>query len=215
MRMCGKHTVTGCIPMCLYTKKSVWEDIRKGYWLQEDIIKSAGMADPGLMYPTWMEQIAMEKGKLPKRKLAQRSSDKVKVAKTGEGVGMSLADFTAKVVAPPIVSGEEEKEEEKEEEETEGGETEFPEEEFIRLSTKMFPKWANDDSNIGMFMAQIDPEYMYTNTEMKELTQRYNKNILNLIKYENKSRDYGMILKKTVCGYQLYPILKNAYNLYF
>ena len=50
---------------------------------------------------------------------------------------------------------------------------ELPREEFIRLTQKMFPKWAKDDSKISRFMQNLDPRKIYTESEFREFGNIY------------------------------------------
>ena len=98
-----------------------------------------------------------------------------------------------------------------------GVELGMPEKEFKRLTEKMFPKWVNDDSKIARFMHNLDPERMYSKTELldymkiiglKDLSQLMNIRIAGTI-------GFGIIIQKTSEKYSLYPELVNAYNKYF
>ena len=215
MRMCGKHTVTASIPMCLYTKKSVWEEIRKGYWLQEDIIDSA-MMTPGLLYPTWMELLRMEEEKLPKRKLGQRKSDKIKVAKKGKGIGMKVKDFIKKITSPPIKSskndptgGDAEQESYHEEEgvEESKGELEQKEEEGVEES-KIEENWGVNNLRKNLIKAlrnkkqtQMIKIIKYFNSQneteisLSELRQQCGiKQINNFLYYNKNTVSYELLI---------------------
>ena len=91
---------------------------------------------------------------------------------------------------------------------------EIPEEEFVRLTTKMFPKWAKDDTKIARFMKNLDPIKIYTKTEMKELCEQTgikDMSHLTTIKYNN-SAGWGKIIRKNMDNtYQLYPELIKSY----
>ena len=92
----------------------------------------------------------------------------------------------------------------------------MPRDEFIRLTEKMFPKWATETTKVAMFMQDLDPIKMYSIDEMKEYAETKAITHLNqFCKISNKGENNGMILKKTATGYQLFPELVAAFNKNF
>ena len=94
---------------------------------------------------------------------------------------------------------------------------ELPEEEFIRLTTQMFPKWAKDDTKIARFMKNLDPRKVYTEKEMKELCQNTGITRVAQLLHFTTGKDgicYGTIIKKTNNNYQLYTELVSSFEKY-
>ena len=97
-----------------------------------------------------------------------------------------------------------------------GVELGMPEKEFKRLTEKMFPKWVNDDSKIARFMHNLDPEKVYSETEIKQLCKE--NGILRVGQLLTRlvgTNGFGNIIQKVSREYKLYPTLVNAYNKYF
>jgi hypothetical protein len=94
---------------------------------------------------------------------------------------------------------------------------ELPEEEFIRLTNDMFPKWAKSDTKIARFMQNLDPRKVYTKQEMSALLSKYDKQIdfLTRPNSDDNKRYYGQILQQIQDGYKLYESLKPAFKKYF
>jgi hypothetical protein len=93
----------------------------------------------------------------------------------------------------------------------------LPKIEFERLTTKMFPKWAKEDTKIARFMKNLDPVKIYSATEMKEyVTQIGKDNILHLMHTRvGITNGDGQIIQKINDTYMLYPQLVTAYKKYF
>jgi hypothetical protein len=93
---------------------------------------------------------------------------------------------------------------------------ELPEEEFIRLTTVMFPKWAKSDTKIARFMQNLDPKKEYTYSEINTEAINTGIRLSELTKYiRNDAKGYGMILQCEKTKYKLQPCLIKAYNQYF
>lgn len=86
-------------------------------------------------------------------------------------------------------------------------------EEYKRLTTKMFPKWHREDTKIGSFMRQLEPQRLYTTTEFAHLRKQDGNDIdiVHLTSYKKTSRNYGQIIQKYELGYRLYPELVDAF----
>lgn len=93
---------------------------------------------------------------------------------------------------------------------------ELPEEEFIRLTTVMFPKWSKADTKIARFMQNLDPKKEYTYNEINTEAINTGIRLSELTKYiRNDAKGYGMILQCEKTKYKLQPCLIKAYNQYF
>jgi hypothetical protein len=195
MRMLGVHTVTASLPMCLYTKESVWDDIRKGYWLQQDILKANKCNS--VMYAKWLEEDAcFDKMKMPKRKVSQLDYNPIRIAEEGEETtGMSMKKFNRKVGERVEVSREHIREK--------GSVSP------VKGLTNKFKEWAKDRSDIGKFMKALNPEAMYTREELKNLTKEYGLSV----KEVTKDSGHGKILERNGQGeYNLRPELVEAFK---
>jgi hypothetical protein len=84
--------------------------------------------------------------------------------------------------------------------------------EVKKLTENMFPKWAEDGSNIGRFMDALDPEAVYTEKELKKLTKEYGLSVQKV----TKDSGHGKILEENAQGeYHLRPELVEAFNDHF
>jgi hypothetical protein len=93
---------------------------------------------------------------------------------------------------------------------------EIDNEEFTRLTKKMFPKWSKNDSKIANFMKNLDPYKKYTENEIKELcTLNGIVNIGQLTNIKIGTNGFGTILQKNNNCYRLYPCLINDFLTYF
>ena len=97
---------------------------------------------------------------------------------------------------------------------------ELPEDEFNRLTTQMFPKWAKADTKIARFMQNLDPRKVYTEKEIKKLCDDVGFSKSNSLEPLTKnqsgiSQGFGMILKKINNNYQLYTELVSSFEKCF
>jgi hypothetical protein len=93
---------------------------------------------------------------------------------------------------------------------------ELPEEEFIRLTTEMFPKWAKADTKIARFMQNLDPRKVYTEREMKKLCDETSiLRLGQLLDINVGTNGFGTIIKKINNNYQLYTELVSSFEKYF
>lgn len=81
---------------------------------------------------------------------------------------------------------------------------EIPREEFIRLTTRMFPKWSKGDSKIARFMQGLDPTKVYSKREI--LSHGLSVNDVTCSS-NDMHHGNGQIMKKVKTGYKLYKEL--------
>jgi len=85
--------------------------------------------------------------------------------------------------------------------------------EFIRLTTKMFPKWGKGSSNISHFFSQLDPYKYYTRSELNEIcTGRVTDYFV--IPGQKRIKN-GDILQIVNGKYRLHPSLVKKFLEYF
>ena len=89
---------------------------------------------------------------------------------------------------------------------------ELPEDEFNRLTTVLFPKWAKADTKIARFMKNLDPRKVYTEKEMKNLCNEHTIRIDNLM---GQGHSHGVIIQKINNNFQLYTELVCSFDKYF
>jgi hypothetical protein len=93
---------------------------------------------------------------------------------------------------------------------------ELPHKEFVRLTQKMFPKWAKEDTKIARFIQNLDPRKVYTITEIRTYCSESSIKYSQVIKIKTeKSNAFGMIIQKHDDMYRLYPELVKAYESLF
>ena len=93
---------------------------------------------------------------------------------------------------------------------------EVPQVEFVRLTTKMFPKWKTQDTKIARFMQNLDPKKIYSETEMRQYAKEKGmKNIGQVQSINVGTNGFGTIMKKSGTTFQLYPELVPAFEKYF
>jgi len=89
-------------------------------------------------------------------------------------------------------------------------------EEFDRLTLKMFPLWANKDSKIANFMKELCPVKVYDTTEMRELCDSHGiKHIKQLTTIHTGTNGFGTILDIFEGYYRLHPCLVDSFKLNF
>ena len=221
-RLCGRNR--GKSHLHLYVTLKVADALYNGFHFTNEAVTRA-IASPLLNdegqeqnFADSIKSIPMLNKKMPlKRKL----TNKVKVlnkefnlVKKDDG-GKNLDSYKYELVEENKTSGEGAGVEESKSEEFT---REIPEEEFIRLTTKMFPKWSKADTNIARFMKNLDPRKIYTETEMMELVLETG--IIRIILVQKlvfkNSKGMGIIVRKNIDNtYQLQPVLVEAYNKYF
>ena len=93
---------------------------------------------------------------------------------------------------------------------------ELAEEEFVRLTTVMFPKWSKADTKIARFMQNLDPRKVYTEREMKKLCDETSiLRLGQLLDINVGTNGFGTIIKKINNNYQLYTELVSSFEKYF
>lgn len=199
VRLCGVYKDD--LPLTLISTIDIIADLRKAYFKQEELVgkvREAAESFQGKCKEFFKEVI------FEKEKMVGRHTTKDPKARPE----LQLVDF-------PV--GWDYYKEHRDEELSE-----YPKKEFERLTGKMFPKWAKEEgsTNISRFMAELDPQKEYTHSEMVELCRQSgvgNKNLKNLTVPSNhgKSNGYGMILHVQNNRYQLYPVLREAFEAFF
>ena len=135
--------------------------------------------------------------------------------------GKNLDSYKYELVKENKTSGEgagveESKEKSKEESKSEESKNDdsYPHDEFVRLTTKMFPKWSRENCRMGDFLREIDPTKIYQERELIDLCNKHQKKLSLLTSKINIK--YIFIFKKNNDNtYQLQPVLVEAYNKYF
>lgn len=230
-RLCGRNRSMSHLH--LHTPMKVAEALYNGFHFMDEVIARA-IAQP-LMEAT--EELSFSKSilavRMNKRKMpvGRELTGKVKVRKTDFNLTRSVTDvdggrdivtYKYKTVDEYNREIEELMRLEKEtynegagveESKSEEFTREIPEEEFIRLTTKMFPKWSKADTKIARFMKNLDPRKIYTETEMREHIAEVDiKQIAHLLNIKTGTNGFGTILKKVNNTYQLYPELIKAFE---
>jgi hypothetical protein len=208
------------IPTYIYTNEDVFTDLRKAYWTQEELVIRARAIQEGnsMDLVEAIKKIRMNKSKLSKRRLTVTGVKKIAQENTVEWFeddgGFNLQEtynnvenvpgdewehYTGDVI--PV---------------REVNELIMEHKEYDRLTTKMFPQWANNSTNISGFMQQLDPNKLYTTAELKEHCLHNSIRMIDIVMDKSgKSNKYGSIMQKTNGGYKLYPELINHYNKFF
>ena len=89
-------------------------------------------------------------------------------------------------------------------------------EEYDRLTLKMFPIWATKESKIANFMKELSPMKVYDTSEMRELCDTYGiKHIKQLTTINIGTNGFGTILDEFESYYRLHPCLVESFNLNF
>lgn len=221
-RLCGVNQGLG--HLILHTTKKVADALYNGYHFTDEVILRAMVApilegsDTEESLGNRILKVKMNKKKLP---VNRTLTSKVKLNKgsfnlvNGDDDGLSLNSYKYKEIISQVVTIARERNER----ETQASLTrEIPQDEFYRLTQTMFLKWSKGDNKISNFMRGLDPEKIYTKTELQEYMKNCNINtIFLLIKNKiGKSNGYGMIMKKLDNNrYQLYPELREAFYRYF
>lgn len=229
-RLCGNNRGKGHLH--LHTAENVATQLYNGYHFTDELIEEA-MIQPVIEAKEQEEEMSigkkmlatdMEMAKFPKgRKMTNKSQVKKSDFSLKKGTvegRKAIEEYDFKKVEP-----EEEVNSDEDyipEEDNKDYQCEIPEDELIRLTKKMFPKWTNQEIKIANFMRELDPYKIYTKTEIDEYCE--DKGILILkdlsrYKYYTKNgkvcHGFGMILKVSNNTYQLYPELVKEFKKYF
>lgn len=236
LRMLGVHKYTSFLPMMLYTHENVWNELIKGYWIQEDIYNNIKNENSEIDVPTYMQNIIIHKNKKIKRKLGKKKTNLLKIGMNGEKTyGMDINEFEKKIDISAAINKEYMKYNpcieliniddesdietvyENDENEIVESLKEIGKDEFKRI-INMFEKWNKDNSTkISIFMQNLNPLKNYKEIEMKKLCKETGiKDISHLMNFKRGiSQGYGMILQKKENMYKLQPCLINEFNKYF
>ena len=214
LRMLGVHKYTGSLPMMLYTHEKVWNELIKGYWLQEDIYNNIKNEDFNIDVPAYMEKIVIHKSKKVKRSLGRKKSNTLNIAKEDEkSYGMSENDFKQKLDIVPVIDNEYKKNNpsielvDTEEDIESDNETDL-DVELDDYDNKLFNKiskilYQKKYTNITIFLSMINPEKIYAKNEILS--------ILKNSKYENPIQYFNSLIKKTKYGFG-HIFIENKYG---
>jgi hypothetical protein len=225
LRMLGIHKHTAHIPMNLYCEEKVWHSIIKAYYIQEDIEKHTTNIDiknpdlNGKSFPEIMEIVKFNPEKVPKIRLGKSKGTKPKIAKNGDKeFGDDIETFRKKISTIVEVDDKYKNKNGKSvDKEYEESYNEVGKEEFVRLTTRMFPKWSKSNTKISTFMQNLDPKKIYAEQEIKELCNDYGiQHLHQLTRHKIAcSNGFGTILRKYNNKYNLHICLIDSYNLHF
>lgn len=205
-RLCGKFDDD--VPLILHAPKWVNAEIINGIEIQKEAIDRARKRG-GMITVNIKDSMTFDVEKLPKKKLGREKVakfEKATVSKPDDGWSVGVyREGHGKVEKPVWEENPKEREKPKE----------IPEEEFKRLTEKMFPKWAKASSTIAKFMQELDPEKVYKEEDILEYVSRIIDVTEPLTLTKGKRKTYGMIMKQVSDGYQMYPELVSVFKHYF
>ena len=93
---------------------------------------------------------------------------------------------------------------------------EIGEEEYRRLTTKMFQKWSTGNSKISIFMQNLDPHKVYNEEEFRELCKNSGINRLRQVMIYKNTIGHGNIIKEhNNNNYKLHTCLIKEFKNYF
>lgn len=196
------------IQTCIYSTDDVFEDIKKSYWTQEELV-SRTRGD--------MTDVKMNSSKLSKRKLTvagvRRIAKENRVPWFEDDGGFDIETYQSSVADKfrhlwDVKSAPRSP--------TNVADIEMRLSEYDRLVNKMFPLWAKTDSMISSFMYQIDPDKVYTKDEIRESCNHYSIRLTDVMDNKGTSNKYGSIFKKERKDqYRMYPELIEYYKANF
>jgi len=205
----------------VYSTEDVFTDLRKAYWLQEEMVVRARQLQSeqeNLLINEAMNNIKFQKGKLSKRKLTINATKKIALVNTvgndeddnGFDVSKTYFDYVTddqKINGWTVDITEPENTEE----------MFLSIEEFNRFTKKMFPIWSKDFSNIACFMQNLDPDKIYSKFDISEFCIHNNIRKGDVMSNETgRSNKYGNIIQKLNNNkFRLYPELVTSYKLFF
>jgi hypothetical protein len=210
------------IPTYLYANDDVLMDIRKSYWVQEELVTRTRKYQEvsEMNVGEAMHHIKMKNTKLSRRPLTTtgikqiRRENQVEWFQEDDGFDINetyeknLVDDngwglkpTSINVTPP---------------ETDNDTLIMDVDEWTRLTTRMFLIWSDSSSYISCFMHNLDPNKIYSKSEIMELCQHTNIRLGDVvIDKSGKSNKYGSIIYRSSHQYRLYPELVESYKLHF
>jgi len=238
IRLCGVYRDD--LPLTCYIEKEHYENIYRGYQLQEDIFQRLRRIETPEhdTLPGWLCHQRFSHRKIPRGRITKREAfmGRVQEEEGEEDGGMSMVEFNqfhcgnhqTVVFASPsadpssiVPSTEDDTEKE----------AKAHREEMNRLThpnTGMFKKWGSlsNENRIARFMRHLDPEKEYTRTEIRtecEVHQiqmghiYYRPPSKNTTKEKKSLRpNYGRLLQKTSEDrFRLHPDLLQAFHQFF
>lgn len=218
MRLCGIYHDN--IPLQCYLPQKDYENLYKGYMLQEDIFQQLGTIDSEKNEKQelveWLKEKQFYKEKIPRCRLYknQRFKGNITEDKEEDG-GMSMAEFNKDRCITEMLNHKSEN--------TMNNVKPMDQKEFARLTNDkngMFKKWAEptNQSAIARFMREgLDPKKEYTKKEITDLWKEFTKESLTCLcnSHIGKSKGYGKILTRKNNKYYLNKELIIAFEKYF
>jgi hypothetical protein len=216
-RLCGKYNDN--VPLALFAPENVIDNVVKGIEIQEETIERA-LKMSGRKLIDAVQTMHFNEDKIPSSKLGRVKSGKFKKATLeNPDTGRKLEEYLELLEKKKVCEFSVKKKQEANEEIRRGAELGMPEKEYLRLTTKMFPRWSKADSKIARFMHALDPEKLYTEKEMKELCKIQGMSNLNHLcnKFtgKNSHNGFGNIIQKENNTYRLYSSLIQSFKQYF
>lgn len=224
-RLCGNFDDD--ISGILYTPKEVCENIIKGYYIQKEMLLRADKSILDESIKKCMTEMKFNKKKIPSRKLGIQENTKITNVVVGIHDGGAILDFYTKKLGEieklkyeNIDIQQEDLEEIKEYESSDilSSRRIIGDVEYIRLTTKCFPKWKISQTKIAQFIRNLDPVKLYTEYDIKNLCAVYGiKQLIHLMKTEYKggSNGHGIIIQKINNHYRLQPCLVKDFQQNF
>jgi hypothetical protein len=213
IRLCGVYKDN--IPLTCIMEKEMYDEMYKGYMLQEDIFQRVKSTKTDKSLTEWMRSQMFLKDKVPNGTLYKTCRFRGRITdKKEEDEGMSLDEFnqgrciTKTMIIPAMIQIK----------------TGFNLKEHERLTNDkngMFKKWADitNRSVIARFMREgLEPRREYTKKEITALWETFapNTGIKSLMKFcSGKSRSYGEIITQRNNRYFLIETLRDAFDRYF
>jgi hypothetical protein len=222
-RLCGRNK--GKSHLYLHITKNVAKALYNGFHFSNEVINraiSAPLIENGVE-ASFRESILNTKMNSMKYPVGRKLVGYSKVNKNefnlvkGEDGGLELNTYKYKYIPIVVIDDDDEDEDNKEDkipkDIIDESIKEIGEAEYIRLTTKMFPKWSTGNTKISVFMQNLDPNKVYTEREFKELCKTHGIRLYDIIqKYKNI---YGNIIKNYNNVYQLNYCLIESFNKYF
>jgi len=194
----------------IYTTPDIYDDIRKAYWTQEELIERARqkqVEDEDIVLNTAINKVKMCKDKLCTRSLTVNGVRKIKPENI---VGHNDDGFDFYQIYQNYdrdMSWDLNRQMKDEEEKC----YDMDPEEFNRL-INLFNKWSNESTKIACFMQGLDPNKIYKKHEIDEHCLHNNIRLSDVtFDKSGKSNKYGDIIKVSGYNYCLHPCLIEQY----
>jgi hypothetical protein len=229
-RLCGRNK--GKATLKLYMPEKIMVKILRGMSFYKELVErvNSDCIIDTMGHETKMcvalENIPIRKSKVSSIKLTNKvKSPKIKVVKdTEDDGGWSFEKYNDKTSERYTGFDQPESEIEDSEDEIQKDDG-LEENEYIRLTTKMFPKWSKDSTAIAKFMQNLDPKKKYTKSEFKEECKKCGVHVISqLLKSPKDQKDtctkthskgFGKIICYKNDKYYLYPSLVSSFTKYF